>query len=147
MKERIHIAPAIRRLDLMMARNLEARVKEEGLTDMPMGHGWCMRYLYDNREKDIYQKDLEKQFGLCRSSVTNTIQVMEKNGYLKRELVEQDARLKKVLLTEKGIYAHKKMETLIDQLNEKTLEGITEEELENFFRVIDKLEKNLIQQK
>ena len=147
MKERTHIAPVIRRLDLMMARNLEAHVKEKGIEEVPMGHGWCMRYLYENREKDIYQKDLEKQFGLCRSSVTNTIQVMEKKGFLKREAVEQDARLKKVLLTEKGIHTHKTMESLIDQLNEKTLQGITEEELENFFHVIDKLGENLIQQK
>lgn len=142
-----HVAQTIRRLDLMMGRNLEARVKEEGIDEMTRGYGWCMRYLYENRDKDIYQKDLEKQFGLCRSSVTNTIQVMEKKGYLKREMVEQDARLKKVVLTEKGVEHHKQMVSIIDGLNERTLQGITDEELESFFRVIDKLEANLIQQK
>lgn len=146
-RKRNHVPQAIRRLDLMMARNLEARAKEEGIDEMTMGHGWCMRYLYENRDKDIYQKDLEKQFGLCRSSVTNTIQVMEKKGYLQREVVEQDARLKKVVLTEKGMKHHEMMKSIVDGLNEKTLQGITDDELESFFRVIDKLEANLIQQK
>ena len=145
--KRKHVPQAIRRLDLMMGRNLEARMKEEGIDEMTLGHGWCIHYLYENQEKNIYQKDLEKQFGLCRSSVTNTIQVMEKKGYLKREMVEEDARLKKVILTDKGLNHHKKMETIIGGLNEKTLQGITDEELESFFRVINKLEANLIQQK
>lgn len=141
------VPPKIRRLNLMMARNLDGYLKEAGLAEMPMGHGWCMRYLYENQEKEIYQRDIEKQFGLCRSSVTNAIQIMEKKGYLKREAVEQDARLKKVMLTEKGIHAHQTIVSLIDRINEEIVEGITEEELEVFFCVIDKLEKNLIRQK
>lgn len=146
-RRRQHVAPALRRVDYMMKRNLEIHVKEKGIDELTMVHGWFLRYLYENREKDIFQKDIEKQFGFCRSSITNIIQAMEKKGYLKREAVKQDARLKKVLLTEKGIKAHQTMAALIDQLNEKTLKGITEEELESFFDVIDKIEANLIQQK
>lgn len=145
--KRKHVSPAIRRLDLMMARNLDAHLKDAGLAEMPMEHGWCMRYLYENQEKEIFQKDIEKQFGMCRSSVTNSIQIMEKKGYLKREAVAQDARLKKVMLTEKGIHAHQTTVSIVDQINEQTVEGITDEELEIFFCVIDKLEKNLIRQK
>lgn len=146
-KQRQHVGPSLHRVDRMMGRNLEIHVKEQGIDELTMVHGWFLRYLYENREKDIFQKDIEKQFGFCRSSITNTIQIMEKNGYLKREAVEQDARLKKVILTEKGIKAHREMTSLIDQLNEKTLEGITDEELEGFFNVINKIEANLIQQK
>ena len=142
-----HVGPALHRVDRMMGRNLEIHVKEKGIDELTMIHGWFLRYLYENREKDIFQKDIEKQFGFCRSSITNIIQTMEKKGYLKREAVKQDARLKKVLLTEKGNKEHQKMAALIDQLNEKTLKGITDEEMESFFLVIDKIEANLIQQK
>ena len=146
-RRRQHVGPALHRVDRMMGRNLEIHVKEKGIDELTMIHGWFLRYLYENREKDIFQKDIEKQFGFCRSSITNIIQTMEKKGYLKREAVKQDARLKKVLLTEKGIKEHQKMAALIDQLNEKTLKGITDEEMESFFHVIDKIEANLIQQK
>ena len=146
-RRRQHVGPALHRVDRMMGRNLEIHVKEQGIDELTMVHGWFLRYLYENRERDIFQKDIEKQFGFCRSSITNIIQTMEKKGYLKREAVQQDARLKKVLLTEKGIKEHQTMAALIDQLNEKTLKGITDKELESFFDVIDKLEANLIQQK
>ena len=122
-------------------------VKESGIDEITLMHGWIIRYLYENRDRDIFQKDIEKHFSVGRSSVTNVIQLMEKKGYLRRESVDYDARLKKVLLTEKGIYTHEKIEGIISGLNVRTLEGISDEELDAFFIVTEKLEKNLIKQK
>ena len=61
-RRRQHVAPALRRVDHMMKRNLEIHVKEKGIDELTMVHGWFLRYLYENREKDIFQKDIEKQF-------------------------------------------------------------------------------------
>ena len=61
--------------------------------------------------------------------------------------MDRDARLKRVLLTDMGIQTHEKIESLVDCLNIKTLEGISDEELEVFFRVTQKLEENLKKQK
>lgn len=146
-KGKNQVALAIRKIDHMLSRNLEAHWKEKNMDELPIVHGWFLRYLYENRERDIYQKDIEKHFGFCRSSITNTMKLMEKNGYVRREEVEKDARLKKVILTEKGIRVREEITSLIEQLNEETMRGITEEELEGFFQVIDKLEANLIRQK
>ena len=38
---------------------------------------------------------------------------MEKKGFIRRESVAHDARLKKVTLTEKGIKSHRRIEELI----------------------------------
>ena len=94
------------RTEHMMSRRLEAGVKAEGIDEITLSHGWIIRFLYENRERDIYQKDIEKYFLVGRSTVTNSIQLMEKKGLVRREFVECDARLKKVLLTEKGIQSH-----------------------------------------
>ena len=91
--------------------------------------------------------DIEKQFGVGRSTVTNIIQLMEKKGYLQREAVEKDARLKKLVLTEKGLELYDQMQHLVEQLNEETLIGITDEELDVFFRVLEKIEYNIKQQR
>ena len=142
-----HIGYEIRETDNYIRRFFDRKQNEMGFEKLTFAQTGILHYLFGRRDTDIYQKDLEKQFGLCRSSVTNTIQVMEKKGYLQREVVEQDARLKKVVLTEKGMKHHEMMKSIVDGLNEKTLQGITDDELESFFRVIDKLEANLIQQK
>ena len=65
-------------------------------------NGWIIGYLADNRDKDIFQKDIENKFSIRRSTVSGILQLMEKKGYVKREGVAYDARLKKLTLTEKA---------------------------------------------
>ena len=97
------IGPEIHCADLKLSRNLSAHVRKSGVDEVTMMHGWIIRYLYENREQDIFQKDIEQRFAVGRSTVTNLLQLMEKKGFVRRESVKQDARLKKVILTEKGI--------------------------------------------
>lgn len=137
----------IRRLDHTISRSIEARVKAEGLDEIPLMNGWIMRYLYENRKKDIFQKDIEKFFSIGRSTVTNIIQILEKKGYVRRESVEYDARLKKVILTEKGIESHEKIEAIIGCLNHRMIQGIEEKDLQVFLHVADQIRRNVENEK
>ena len=119
------------------------RVKEEGLDEIALMHGWILRYLYEHQDKEIYQKDIEKYFGICRSAVTNIIQTLEKKGYICRAAVASDARLKKVMLTEKGRENHEKLGEIFQKMDAQLEEGITEEELHAFMHVIDKVYYNM----
>lgn len=106
------IGPEIHCTDLKLSRNLSAHVRKSGVDEVTMMHGWIIRYLYENREQDIFQKDIEQRFAVGRSTVTNLIQLMEKKGFVKRESVKQDARLKKVILTKKGLQARNLLKIL-----------------------------------
>ena len=133
----------IHRTGHMMSRRLEAGVKAEGIDEITLSHGWIIRFLYENRERDIYQKDIEKYFLVGRSTVTNSIQLMEKKGLVRREFVECDARLKKVLLTEKGIQSHETIENMIAEMNSGILEGIDEQDAQVFLKVIRRIRENI----
>lgn len=73
-----HYGFEVRRLDHVFARNLEAKVREKGIDELTLMHGWIIRYLIENQDKDIYQKDIEKHCSIGRSTVTNILQLMEK---------------------------------------------------------------------
>lgn len=133
----------IRKLDHMLERNIQAHVRAAGIDEVTLMHGWIIRYLYMNRERDVFQRDIEQYFSIGRSTVTNIIQLMEKKGFILRESVEHDARLKKVVLTERGIQNHEMIENLIEKLDAGLIEGITDEELAVFYSVIEKLGRNL----
>ena len=47
--------------------------------------------------------DVEAAFNLSRSTTTNILQLMEKNGIIRREGVDYDARLKRLVPTEKAV--------------------------------------------
>ncbi|MCR4723349.1 MAG: MarR family winged helix-turn-helix transcriptional regulator [Eubacteriales bacterium] len=122
-------------------KGTEAIRKEYNITPM---HGYIIAYLAHNDDHDIYQKEIEEKFFIRSSTVTSMIKLMEKNGLITRESVEQDARLKKIVLTDKAKDMQSKInKAMYDTDNELT--GIlTKEELDTFFEVIEKI-KNKIQ--
>lgn len=102
-------------------------------------HGWIIAYLYDHRDEDVYQKDIENAFSIARSTVTSILKLMEKKNYITRESVESDARLKKLVLTETGIELHYKIENMITK-NETLLDSLlTKEEKIQFLFLINKI--------
>ena len=116
-----HYGFEVRRLDHVFARNLEAKVREKGIDELTLMHGWIIRYLIENQDKDIYQKDIEKHCSIGRSTVTNILQLMEK----------------------KGLESHEGIEQLIMELNHQMIQGISEEDLEIFLRTTRALRKNI----
>ena len=73
-----------------------------------------------NNDKDIYQKDLEKKFSVTRSTASKVVKLMVQKGLIVREEVESDARLKKLILTEKALNMHEAIKSDILKLaNEK----------------------------
>ena len=106
-------------------------------------HGWAIGYFYNNKDRDIFQKDFEQQFNIRRSTASNILALMEKNGLITRESVPYDARLKKITLTRKAVEIHHTVESSFEKLEDTLSRGITEEELEVFYRVLDKINSNL----
>ena len=54
------------------------------------------------KQGDIFQKDLENVFQMRRSTATGILQLMEQHGIIRREPVEHDGRLKRLVLTEQA---------------------------------------------
>ena len=151
-EERIHVGHQVHRIDRSISKLLEMRVKEEGLDEIALMHGWILRYLYEHQDKEIYQKDIEKEF---KEVIGNRIQQHIQVEYVYQEIthipsgcsvpasVANDARLKKVMLTEKGRENHEKLGEIFQKMDAQLEEGITEEELHAFMHVIDKVYYNM----
>ena len=105
-------------------------------------HGWAIGYLYHNRHRDIFQKDFEQEFNIRRSTASNILSLIEKNGLVKRESVPYDARLKKITLTDKAIDIQHIVDKSLSELEDTLKKDISDEELEVFFRVLDKINSN-----
>ena len=142
MESKRHIGFEIRTLGNLIKRYFE-RHKPEEFNQSTGVHGWAIRYFYENRERDIFQRDFEARFSIRRSTATNMLKLMEKNGLIKRESVDYDARLKKIVLTQKAIEIHKKATQNIEMLEKTLNNGITEQELNSFYSVLDKIKANL----
>ena len=52
--------------------------------------------------REVYQKDIEEEFRIRKSTATGILQLMEKNGFISRESSKKDARLKRIVPTPKA---------------------------------------------
>ena len=117
--------------------------KNTDMQDMTILHGRIIKYLCENEDKDIFQKDIETLLSVRRSTVTTIIKCMEKNGLITRTSVMSDARLKKLRLTDRARSIHEYVGAEIERTEKLARTGISEEELNCFFSVLDKIKSNL----
>ena len=68
---------------------------------------------------------------------------MEKSDLIQRVPVAEDSRLKKIILTEKAMILNENISMAINSVENKLSENITLEEINVFYRVLDKIRNNL----
>ena len=137
---------AVRRLSNLIKRDVESSRTKLGIDPVKGINGWAIKYFYDNRNKDIFQKDFETEFSIRRSTASCILKTMEQKGLIERLSVESDARLKKLVLTNKAIEIHQKITEEIDQREQRLRQGIDPEDLEIFFKVMRQLSLNMEEQ-
>ena len=103
--------------------------------------------IYDKKGQNVYQKDIEAEFKIRRSSVSSVLDTMEKNGYIMRQSVLSDARLKKIVLTEKAKQLGVKYRSNIDLFEQTVEKNLTEEEIATVKNILDKISGNVANMK
>ncbi len=97
----------------------------------------------ESEERDVYQKDVEDFFCLRRSTVTQNLQSMEKNGLITRSSVTSDARLKKLVLTEQGMELEHRIHNRVQDMERMLSEDLTQAEREEFQSVLIKMSRKM----
>lgn len=102
-----------------------------------------IEYILENSEKEIYQKDLEEILNLRRATVSGVLRTMEKNELIKRTKDTEDTRTKKIILNEKAQKIFIQHEKKFKELENIITQGISQEELLTFTKVIEKMKDNI----
>jgi DNA-binding MarR family transcriptional regulator len=133
----------VRRLTNYIKRDME-KSSASGKIILPKGvNGWAIHYFYDNREKEIFQRDFEQRFSIRRSTASNILKTMEQNGFIQRVSVKNDARLKQIILTDKAIKIHEEIMKDIERREAVLRKGFSDDEIEQFLGMIDRFVINL----
>ena len=77
------VIPAqLRRVNNLIFRKIGQIARTNGVEAVTPMHGWIMEYLYRHSETPVFQRDIEREFSITRSTVTNILQLMERKGYI-----------------------------------------------------------------
>ncbi|WP_082238776.1 MarR family winged helix-turn-helix transcriptional regulator [Niameybacter massiliensis] len=146
MKKEKHIGFEVKTLSNLIKRRFEEKLRVKNLDSLTGMQGWIIAYIHrqDNEEgKEIFQRDIEKEFKIRRSTATGVLQVMERDELIIREAVDYDARLKRIKLTPKAIKGQEMVLENIKEIESQLMRGLTQEEIETFFYLIDKIKVNV----
>jgi len=140
-KTEMCIGRKINILSRRIHRRIDKEASQYGITAVQariLGFIYCK-----SNKKDIFQRDIEEELDIRRSSVTSVLQLMEKNGHIKRVSVSEDARLKKIILTEKGLEIQKKVYDCILNMEKSLRDELSHSETDILVNLIDRLSEKI----
>lgn len=143
MEKKRYVGRELRVLDNLIKRFIDNQMNSTKINRITGSNGWIIGYLRDHSSRPVYQKDLEAEFNITRSTASKVVNLMEEKGLIRRESVPEDARLKKLTLTPKAVELGKEMERNREIVEARIVKGFTEEELEQFYSYIERIKKNV----
>ncbi len=137
------IGHRVKQLNKLLKRKFERRFgKPDNATLMQR---WTIGFVHTRSEQgiDTFQKDIENELCITRSTTSEMLKLMCAKNMITRESVSHDARLKKIVLTREYEDYIKHINDEMMSLHEDLVEGLSDEEIDTYIRISDKLISNL----
>lgn len=99
--------------------------------------------MYVAKHPQSSQKNIAEEFKISPPAVGVSLKKLEKGGYLKRLVDEEDNRFHQVTLTEKGMRVVRDSEQIFQQTMEEMFQGLSEEDLERLQNYFTRIRDNL----
>lgn len=136
----MNVGNNIGNLNMLIFKQISNRHKELGFDITPV-QAMIIMGVYNN--ESLCQKDIE-QFVTCnKSTLSSVLDTMEKNGLIMRIEDKYDSRKKIISLTDKSNDIAKVLEKDCGYMDDLLTSGLSQDELEIFNSVIDKMINNL----
>lgn len=133
----------LRSLSHHIYRFIENLPNKRNVESMTGTNGCIIGYLAENYDRDVFQKDIEKKFGITRSTASKVINLMEQKDLVKRQSVSYDGRLKKIVLTDKSRAISHLITEDMALVESIITEGFSPEEIDAMCDYIERMKKNI----
>jgi MarR family transcriptional repressor of mepA len=131
-----------RSIAIRAKKYMDRRLAQYELTHQ-QGHIIGFIYGETKKGKTVCQHDLQERFEVTGASVTSLLQGLERKGYILRRASESDARVKELIVTEKGQALISQFSTVFDNAEEWLLQGFSEEERMILISLLRRMLKNM----
>ena len=101
-------------------------------------------YVSRHEGDEVFPQDIERCFGITRSTSSRVLALMERKGLIARESVQRDARLKRIVLTAKSKAIAEALHDNAKQMERVLLGDLSEEEVRRFMHTLEVMRTNLV---
>ena len=139
-----NIINEIKTLEVKIGKRLfqEAKLQEIKRPPSPL-QAKILKYILDHKEEVVCGKDLENYFHISKATISEVLMAMEKSAIIKRISIPDDARAKRIVLTDTSLERFQELEKNFQSINEELLHGVSKKELTCFLNVLQKMKNNI----
>ena len=99
--------------------------------------------LVESVHRNVYQKEIEKEFGLRPSTATEALKLLEEKGLICRIPEEKDGRYKRIVFSQEARDVQTALRREIEESESVLLRGISVSEQRQFLEIAKKMLQNL----
>lgn len=115
--------------------------EKSSLTGMQI---WVLGYIANTHgDRELLQRDVEAAFDITRATASGILKRLERDGFIRRETSQIDARQKKLILTPRALEIYAALCHTVAEVDNEMLRGVPPEQVDIFFQVLDKIHNNL----
>ncbi|UQS84407.1 MarR family winged helix-turn-helix transcriptional regulator [Apilactobacillus apisilvae] len=134
MKE--NVGRLVKIASIQFARHFDNMAKEYGLTSTQMS---IIDFVMRKPNEEIFQKDIEEEFYIQRSTASILLKRMEDKELVRRIPSTLDARKKQVILTDKSFKLQSKINDFMNENQELLDEKFSEKDLDKLNEGLKKI--------
>lgn len=121
-----HMGHYFKVMQIRIEHTMNRRLQELDLTS---AQGQIIGFLTHSKDAPC-ARDLENFFGLSHPTVSGLLSRMESKGFIEIRPDQQDRRVKRIFLLEKGMACSRQIQQCIEESNRQMIQGFSEEEAE-----------------
>ncbi len=143
MEQSVPLGGQIKAVSHLLERRTNQQLALAGAGDLTPMHGMVLAFLCRRPEQALYQKDVENHFSISPSTATCILKLMEQKGYLRREPVPHDARLKRLVCTPQGEQMFRSIDTAVHRVEADLLGCLGKDAYHQLWDGLEKLKQSL----
>lgn len=122
---------------------LQAELNARGLSDLGSPMILFILDHHGDQGEIASQRELAQVLRVSPATIATSLKSLERMGYVEKRVDQNDARRKRVIITEKGIMAVKQCNEAFAEIDRRMMEGFTSQEQEDLNRLHKKMFDNL----
>ncbi|WP_085832349.1 MarR family winged helix-turn-helix transcriptional regulator [Clostridium merdae] len=141
---KMRVGRELRSLNNLIRRYIEFSAPRNEIDTVTGNNGWIIGFIAErSKQQEVYQRDIEEYFTITRSTASRVLSLMEQKGLIERHPVAQDARLKKIILTQKAMDIRQMRLEDARKMEATLIQGFNEDEIETLLSYIERMKTNL----
>ena len=104
---------------------------------------WVLRFIAESTDTPVYLRDIEKRFGISRSTASKMVDLLVKKGFLERRTNAMDMRLRQLVLTERAKDLLETIRSDQEIVDNALTTGFSEEEKNTALTLLNRMRENI----